>query len=71
VDEIKAHQALAEIGALSLRLVKRPGTSSEDAIVVAAALMRVAEMIVLQVDGPLVAAALFRDVADRLSAKTH
>lgn len=71
MDEIKAQYALAEIGALSARLMMRPSTSSEDAIVVASALMQAAEMIVLQVGGPLMAEALFRDVADRLAAATH
>ncbi len=71
MDEAKAREALTEIGSLSSRLVMRPGSSPEDAVIVASSLMQAAELILLQIDGPRVAAALFKDVADRLAAQTH
>jgi hypothetical protein len=71
MNEDKAQEALAEISMLSGRLIQRPGSSEEDAIVVAAALMRSAEMIFRHFGGPKYAAAQFQNVADRLSAETH
>jgi len=70
MDETKAKKALIEIGALSSRLVMS-ASSPADAVVVATALMIAAEMILVNLDGPKVAADLFRDVADRLAANTH
>jgi hypothetical protein len=71
MNEDRSKEALSEIGSLSGKLVTRPGSTEEDAIVVGSALMQAAEMIFLQLGGPRLAATQFRDVADRLSAQTH
>jgi hypothetical protein len=71
MNEDKAREALAEILSLSARLVTRPDSSREDAMIVASALMKTAETIFLYLGGPRLAATAFRDIADHLSAQTH